>query len=106
MMDDKDYVSSVIAQSKGEASYTVVFEHEAGMSMPALGKQHITIRHTKVWAKWPFSLAKLFHVDLGRIDCLYDTIDCGEVMYTSVVVSFDHGETIVTAEYKGKVEGE
>ena len=84
----------------------VTFEHEADTPIPQLGKQHLAIRHTKAWVRWLFSLANLFRVDLSGIDCLHDTIDCGDVECTSVSLSFEDGQTIVTAEYKGKVEDE
>jgi len=103
-MDHNDYMTSAIAHRKNEISCTVTFEYEIDASIPQLGKQHMTLRYAKAWAGWLFTLANLFRVDLGEIDWLHDTIDYGDVECADVNVSVEDGQTVVTAEYKGKEE--
>ncbi len=84
----------------------VTFVHDASTPIPQLGKQHLTLRHTKTGVGWLFALAELFRIDLGGVDWLHYTIDFGDVECIDVNVSVEDGQTVVTAIYKGGEEGE
>ena len=84
----------------------MLVDHEPGAFIPSAGKHHLTVRKSKAWAGWLFTLAKFFRIDIDRLGYLYDTIDCGDVICTSVDISFEHGQAVVTAKFKGEAEDE